>query len=491
MSVVKNFNMSHMMKWMTTLILVAVVSAVYWQVISRPFVSDDWFILYSIHTHDIAATIAEAFVPFNKLIYRPAAMMYYIVVFKLFGLNPVPFHLLALLLHVCNSTLVGFVLFRISGMKSAAIAAAVLYAGAASVHLDPLLWLVGFYDIAGIFFLLLSFAFFLLKKSRLSVASFVFALLTKEATLFFVGVLIVYVVLLERNQFRRVYPHLVVALLYTALKMMGKSALTIESAHPHRMDVWGKHIAMNLESYAKWLGESLFPSIHESSLLFLGGFLIVILLVAMQSVRSSDTTHRSVNAKFVMFFAIWIVAGILPVLFLRNQAARYYASYSLVPFLFLITYAIVSAISDSRRVLCTVLLSVTVIGSLLSNAMYVRTLFAAGKNEIVTADGRFHLIKKGEIVNTIHSELMLNHPKLPQHATIVLSGPGLMLIGNGIAPKFWYNDTTLQVISLVDYYHLKDSLAPDSMALRNFYFLNLDSLSAEPHDLFESHLPIH
>jgi hypothetical protein len=467
------------MQAVVALALAGVVGAVYWQVISRPFVYDDWYILYSIHTHDVATTITNAFIPFDKLIYRPLAMVYYAVVFKMFGLNPVPFHLLALVLHICNSGLVAFVLFRMSGMKSGAIAAAILYAGAASVHLDPLLWLVGFYDIAGMFFLLLSFAFFLSKKSRLSIASFAFALLTKESTFFFVGVLVVYVVLWERNQFRRLYPHLVVSVLYAAIKTMGKSALTIDGAHPHRLDVWGKHITMNLESYGRWLADSLFPSIHNSSLLLIGGLMILILLSVIQSIRSSGTTHRLLNPKLVMFFLIWLVVGILPVLFLRNQAARYYAIYSLVPFLFLIVYAISLVVPESRTAYRNALLSVTVVVSLLANAFYVNSLFARGMNEVVTADGRFHLIQKGEVVNTLHSALMEKHPGLPPHATLVISGPGLMAIGKGIAPKFWYNDTTLQVISLVEYYHLKESLSTDSLANRDFYFLNLDSSSTE------------
>ncbi|MEK7670734.1 MAG: hypothetical protein AAB344_00745, partial [Bacteroidota bacterium] len=193
----------------------------------------------------------------------------------------------------------------------------------------------------------------------------------------------------------------------------------------------------------------------------------------------SGTTHRLLNPKLVMFFLIWLVVGILPVLFLRNQAARYYAIYSLVPFLFLIVYAISLVVPESRTAYRNALLSVTVVVSLLANAFYVNSLFARGMNEVVTADGRFHLIQKGEVVNTLHSALMEKHPGLPPHATLVISGPGLMAIGKGIAPKFWYNDTTLQVISLVEYYHLKESLSTDSLENRHFYFLNFDSSSTE------------
>ena len=73
------------MKSLTVPVLAAIVGAVYWQVISRPFVYDDWYIVYSIHTNDVATTIANAFIPFDKLTYRPVAMVYSAVVFKCLG----------------------------------------------------------------------------------------------------------------------------------------------------------------------------------------------------------------------------------------------------------------------------------------------------------------------------------------------------------------------------------------------------------------------
>lgn len=215
-----------------------------------------------------------------------------------------------------------------------------------------------------------------------------------------------------------------------------------------------------------------------SWIVYVGGMSIIILLALIRAIRSSGLKDHSFDWRLLTFLLIWLFAGILPVLFLRNQAARYYASYSLVPFVVLTVYALSYIVPVSRVVYRDILLSALVIASFLSNLQYVNRLFAAGIHEVVTNDGRFHLIQKEETVKALHAALMKKYPLLPSGATRVLSGVGLKSIGNDLAQKFWYNDSSLQVISLVEYNAVTDSMSA-SVSHRTFFFLHIDSLSTE------------
>jgi hypothetical protein len=456
--------------------MVAVTVLLYWPTVIQPYVYDDWLILYSLFSGSISA-VSDAFTPFDKLIYRPVAMVYFGLVYTVFGLDATGCHVIALILHAVNGFLVAHVLRSITGVRAASFATGILYTAAASIHLDSLLWLVGFYDIGGMFFVLASFAFFLAKRNGLSVVCLALALLVKEATLFVVPVLVLYVLLFDASSWPKLRLHVVVAGGYILLKVLGTSPFQIEPDHPHRVDLWGEHIAANAGFYARWLGESFFPSLQLSGSALLGLAAILVIGAVIQAIGM----HRPLSSqekKHLVFFLAWTVVGLLPVLILTNQAARYYATYALVPFLFLILYLVARTIPDSRSLYRSIVFGGIVAGSVLSNLSHVGHIFAEERRGVAISEGRFHLIHKADTETRFRNELRRAHPTLPPHATVVVTGPSLLLGGDGAAVKLWYNDTTLRVISLLEYHRLREALPPDSLPEGKFYFIDMDEHDA-------------
>lgn len=462
----------------TTIVAAAIAIAgitgiLYWRTVSQPFVYDDWLFLYPIHTGGATGAIRDAFLRFDGLTYRPLAMMYYTFVYKTFGVDATGSHIIALILHACNGCLVMYIVANVTAMKPLAVTVGMIYTASASIHLDPLLWLVGFYDVGGMLFVLASLAFFLAKRNSMSVAFFVLALLTKEATVFLVIVLTSYVLLFDPSPLKRLRPFALVIFLYIIVKLSGMSPFQVDPSHPHRMDIAGSHVLFNLSSYSRWLAESLFPSLRIPGVALAGMITMLVLGAVLQGVRLREPL-TSAEKKQIVFFGVWMMAAILSVILLRNQAARYYATYSLVPFLILLVMMIGRIVPPSRTVYRTILFSTMVIAVILSNVIYVERLFTQERRGAATTDGTFHLIQKAGELNRFHGALLVRHPTLPPHTTIVLSGMSLIPSGNGIAARLWYNDTTLNVITLTEYCRLKEALPPDSTLAGEFVFVDCE-----------------
>jgi Flp pilus assembly protein TadD len=124
--------------------------------------------------------------------YRPMLHFAFIGVYKLFGLKPLGYHLLSVMLHSLNSALVYLLAATVFGKDRGAcfrpaLAAAALFA-AHPVQTEPVNWISSFSDVSYVFFLLVSFIFYVrFNRWTLGLAAslvfFVFALLSKETAL--------------------------------------------------------------------------------------------------------------------------------------------------------------------------------------------------------------------------------------------------------------------------------------------------------------------
>ena len=135
-----------------TLSVVVITCAVYWQVFSFPFIQDDWALLELFRTNDPITQLIQIFNPIGKIFYRPLAQAYILVMHALFGVNAIPFHIVAILLHIINSYLVALLIYAVVGDRLISYLSALVYAAAIAIHLDPLAWAVGIYDLGGAFF---------------------------------------------------------------------------------------------------------------------------------------------------------------------------------------------------------------------------------------------------------------------------------------------------------------------------------------------------
>lgn len=125
--------------------LLVAIGVVYWPVLTYPFIQDDWGQLRALVNGDAFSFFSNALSVKGKLFFRPLSLAYFVVYHRLFGLNPLPFHIIGLTIHLLNSLLVSLISWRLTRSHWISRFAGLIYAAAVTVHLDPLLWLVGFF----------------------------------------------------------------------------------------------------------------------------------------------------------------------------------------------------------------------------------------------------------------------------------------------------------------------------------------------------------
>ncbi len=394
--------------------------------------------------------ITDAFSPFGKVLYRPLGVVYSLVMYDLFGLATAPFHVVAVILHIANSSLVVLVIRHITRNNTLAMGTGVLYAMATAVHVEPLLWLVGFYDVGSMFFFLVAFYLFLIHREALSAAAFLAAILIKESAVTVIGPIIFYTILFEPRGIRRIIPHGIVVLAFIVIKMLGVSPFSLGPDQGYRTQWLGGHILSNLSLYGQWALEAVFPF---GGLLPRAAWGIVVLVFAVLVVRKLWTI-RSVglpNLNVPVFFALWAASGIVPVVLLTNQAFKYYIITSLAPFAALVIISLESVSPVGIRRIGRPLLILFAGAVAVWNSFSVQREFSSATDQVRIYNGTNHLITKAAFVSSVRSELAARFPQLPDSTIIIINGADLAPLGGSAAARLWYNNRTLDVMSQQGY----------------------------------------
>jgi hypothetical protein len=428
-------------------VLLAAVLVLYWRVLSKQFVYDDWIILYRIWKEGWEDTLRWAWDPAGGLHYRPLSRSYFIMMFALFGVSPFPAHLLTLCLHVLNGFLVVLTAGRLGIGRRGALLAGLFFVSLATLHLDPLLWLVGMYDIGVVTFTLLAILFFLDNRPAYSLTAVVFALLTKEAAAFLPLLLAGWAVLVRKPR-SWLKGYLAVVVFYVLVKIAGTSPLGLESSHPYALVIAPSQILSSMWVYLTWLAGSLVPPLESRVPGFLTISFFVVVLVQWHLGRKMIADAVPVQTIGVLFS--WLVLALMPVLFFVNQSARYYGIHAGIPLVLLAAIVCLESVPALTRIGRNVLLTLIALIVLASNWLFVERSFSRGIQEQIINDGRFHLVKRTASVDSVYENLFRRYPAVPRNATITITGIPLDAIGGGRAVQLWYRDSTLVVRSGVD-----------------------------------------
>ena len=287
-----------------------------------PFVQDDWYVLYAIKTTPAATFLADAFWPIGKLLYRPLGATYFLFLFKLFGLEPLPFHIIALVFHTLNAFLVVLIAGRLTGRMPIAAATGVLYAAAATVQTDPLLWMVGFYDLEHC-------ASSSPRSCSISAAARHFPLLpfcspfVKESAASLIAVFLLHALLLDRRRLRSLWPHLLCLVLYVSVRVFGWAGLANDPSQTYQVIFSKTALLNNIGLLVRWSFEVLFPW-WTAGATVVGVTALGAALLAFGAAILGRTGDRGKLALGI-FLLGWMIAGLIPVVLLRHQFFRYYA----------------------------------------------------------------------------------------------------------------------------------------------------------------------
>jgi hypothetical protein len=418
-----------------------------------PFVQDDWHALYAAKTVPAVSYLADAFWPIGKLLYRPLGATYFLLLYKLFGLAPLGFHIIALALHTLNAFLVFLIAGRLTGRMPIAAAAGVLFVAAATIHADTLLWMVGFYDLGTLCLFLTAFLLYLNGRTTLSAAAFALSLFVKESAVALAAVFFLHALLLDRQRLRSLRPHLVLLALYVVVRSLGWPVAPPDHTETYEVAFSQSALLTNMKSLFRWSFEVLFPFWTADSTV-VGSVGIAAVVIGLL-VGFSGKVGREKRFALGLFLLGWIITGLIPVLFLKHQFFRYYAVYSLGPFLLLAVLLLMRLLASIPR-LPQIVAASTLVVFVLANAGVNATLqnerFQSGSAPAVrTYDGTNHLIRKCAIVRSVQNQTLERYPSLQPGAMIVLGGIDRTPFGGSLGPRLWYNDTTITVCTKEEY----------------------------------------
>lgn len=448
--------------------VIAAVYAVYWQSLFLPFIQDDWGMLKLFSTNKPLAILKQVFDIENKLFYRPLANTYLLLMYEIFGSNPTPFHLIALTVHIINSCLVALIVDIVIRDRLISYLTAMIYGAAIAIHLDPLAWAVGIYDVGGAFFFFMSMWLFLSNRPVISATFYFFGCFFKESVVILPILLFSYTLLMRSKMqltkkttaittdWKHTIPFLMCMMVALAIKLSsGISPFYFPAEHPYVIDLAGAHIIKNLLAYLVWMFQSLLPSpsvkVHTYQF-----FILAVVLALLYGILLALVVFRLRGKHFqsqrIIFLLTWLLVSLMPVLFLPNHTYRYYATYSLPAFvgsmLFLVKHSFLS-FDVRQKVIVVVLISISsfaVLDSILQGNQVYREMLT----QSTLSDGTNFLIRRAEFVNIVHKGLKRYLPSPPSNSSIVISNADLWSFNKDSGPQFWYNDGTIHVYAYSD-----------------------------------------
>ncbi len=440
--------------------LTTFVIVVYGICLRYPFIQDDWGWMARFQGESASSILSMMFRVEGTLFQRPLAGLYLYGMYLVFGANPVPFHVIALATLIVNAVLVAAIVRFITRDRVVAYASSFIYVAGAAVHLETLLWAVGIHDLGGSLFFLLAMLLFLRGRRISGAMLYVAGCFFKESVIMLPFVLAAFAIIgtpkdsKERmvDRLKGLTPVAIAFVLLVAVKMLGVSPLSLGSEHSYSMGVFGRHVSNNIFSYVTWMSQSIDPFLSSkgATMKFVVNDLLLILMVATWvAVR----TQSKNDARTLIFFLAWLVAGLLPAIFLVNHTYRYYALYSLPAFIAIVLVSLrvlLDAMRMPRMRVQRCIIALACLASLLS-ALQAHAMLRENFGQKTLADGTNWLIKRAATVIVVREGLQRQLPAPPEGATFLLGDCDLAAFDWESGPQSWYGNQSIRAYALENY----------------------------------------
>jgi len=285
---------------------------VYWYGLKCWFEQDDfaWLGLHSQVT-DWRSFWAAMFTPYAQGTIRPwSERGFFLLFYKLFQSNALPYHIFVFVSHAANLVLLSLIFLKLTHSRLAALAAPILWT-ANSALLTPLCWASDYNQIQCAFFLLLAFYLYLQGRYWLQFAVFVLGFGALELNIVYPAVVLAYVVTCSytRRRAARTTPLFAVSLAYYLLH---------SAAAPRQSTgVYALHIdpALLKTFWTYWSWSFAHPNAHQHLAIILIFTAAVLGFVCYEFVR---------GRRLPLFFLLWYVITLAPILPLRDHISDYY-----------------------------------------------------------------------------------------------------------------------------------------------------------------------
>ncbi len=326
-----------MSKIKTYLLILLCVTIAYFGSLKYGFSQDDWYFLLISDAHNLS-DVANFFNPLAQsgfAFFRPMGTQLY---YFLFNQNPFFMHLFMLLIQ----SLSGYLVFRLLTelkLKSPTPLLVALSYSVSSVHFLSLYYIAATQQLLAAAFSLLSLIFFLKQNYWKSAIILILALLSKETAivtpLIALGLMFVAKTKLTVRQF---VPYAGVFILYVVMRLATSSGTQSEY---HLF--FGPSVLTNIRWYflfAANFPETLvsygLPRMGINIAKFISDYGTSALIITLSSslIALFALTRLVISKRWL--YAVWFVAGLGPIILLRDHLYPHYLDLALIPFLLLL-----------------------------------------------------------------------------------------------------------------------------------------------------------
>jgi len=435
-------------------ILLVIIGTVYARSLPIYFSGDDWvFLCGALRGLDLPYIFS-----FSPGSFAPLINLAFLILYKLFHLNAIYYHLVILPLHALNCILFYYIIQKISHNKKLAFLTTILFS-VFSPYNQIVIWINGLPGLITSFFFLSSlYSFILYRKNEkiayyiLSLSAFIAVLLCKEWPAMVFGLFIFYDIFFYCKDSRRPLLKLVRPYIPFILILAIYLSAELSVPYPGKGHMVGPHIFSNLSTYlttfilpsqniAKFPVKALIPLLNSFLPLLLKVFSILLPILSLVAIIRGPA--------FIKFYTLWIYITLLPFLFFSwGTASRYYYIPSM-GFIAILSYLFLKLMNFLKHKPWKTILSICLCLFIIIHISFIQV-------RVTT------LYNRNEKIQDILEQLQDMYPDLPSHSRLFFCPQSFSYSRKwNYAIRTIYRDPTLTAYrTLPTPEHLKEKSSP-------------------------------
>lgn len=334
------------------------------------------------------------------------------VFYRNFGLNPVPYRLAQLLIHLINIVLVYKTIFLVTKKITISLVASLVF-GISAANVGVLTYLAGGIQASGMTMFLLISLINYSKSKMLAFLFFLLALASHELATTFPAILVGLAWLrrqLNRKFLISLIPYSVVIVLYLILqvKMIGlpvgeqEYKLSFSISRTLNSFVWYFVWSLGIpEMLLDFVGPGI--KLNPNLMMYWGGyFKVIFLFFGIILIGFLMKLKSLIKHKILWFFVFWFFVGISPVVFLPFHRSTYYLA-PVLPAVGGIIGLLFSMLYKQKKIL---------------GYLFICVLLALSFTTINLSKTTFWAITRSKIAKNLINDVKTVYPDLPQGASI-------------------------------------------------------------------------
>ncbi|MDP2907626.1 MAG: hypothetical protein Q8O03_06810, partial [Nanoarchaeota archaeon] len=330
---------------------------VYFNIFFNDFAFDDKHFI--VNNPDIKhVSIAKLFTQDVRGVYRPVREVFYAISYKLWGLNPLGYHLNSLIIHILASILVYKIAMQIFKKESTALVSALFFA-AHPLHTESVAFITASFDIIGIVFVLAAFFLYVTERKFLSNVFFLLAAFTYELTLTLPLLLVLYDFCFKKIKIKKYISYFAILLFYFSIRLFIIKVGMRNTGYPGgsfvtTMLTITKSVVLYIKLLVFPIGLTLGHTFSLATSVFEPKVLISVILIL-----SLLTIAFLTKKEIIKFSILWFFIALIPVLNIipiQTPFEERYAYLASISFCMLLAWGITQIKKEHIKIIAIVLI---------------------------------------------------------------------------------------------------------------------------------------